>query len=139
MTLSPLATVLSNMTLDDVSADADFSGGTPMLEAVYESFDGLRITIQAWELDNQYYLRLDPKFDAALVRQPVATTSTDSETSKPASSDLPSAEAVQKEIDEIKGIVDHWVFQIPSYKFNNLNKRIEDLLKPEAEATQSGS
>jgi hypothetical protein len=139
-----IAGALGSLRLEDVlPADAADAAGSEVVEGVFESFDGLRITTRAWKKEEDHFIQLSVVFDPALV----VTEADDSAIIDAEASDDASDQgevdpaAVEDEIEqpdvaaeavEMAAVVQGWVFKIPGYKYDNLSKRMNDLLKPPA-------
>jgi hypothetical protein len=100
-----MASVLQNLSLEDVErADAS---AAPTIVTEYLTFDGLAITAESVERDDGAWIRLSAAAAA--------------ESSADADSALEAMELNQR--------LGGWQFRIPTYKFEQLTRRMDDLLK----------
>lgn len=162
-TLNALASTLSGLTLEDVAVS--LSTLVPTVKAVYRTFDGMLIEIEAWPQDGKHYARFSASLDSAsaerAIQAEIDRAKSDYEALLKAAKDSvakkegtkieaakipakPDAvadaakyrqtrlDAVNAEIASLKQRFDHWQFLIPSYKYANIDKSIEDALKPKA-------
>jgi hypothetical protein len=140
--VNDVAKSFSNLDLDDVAKvdDVDFSGSK---KAVMDSFDGLRITLQATEKDDITYARLQAEFDPALVNEnqpgtnieaetePATNTENESatETEAQVQATLKSADEVQQEVEILNARWSGWAYQLPDFELNNIFKSLDELLE----------
>ncbi|MDX1571067.1 MAG: DUF4340 domain-containing protein [Xanthomonadales bacterium] len=120
-----IASALAALRLEDVRPMSEFDpGDAEPIRGVYETFDGLRIRTRAWQPgDDERYVALQVEYDPALVIEKETDEDGSGETdAEPAD---PAADAA-----ELQARLDGWAFRIPSYKYSNMTKRLEDLLKP---------
>jgi hypothetical protein len=101
-----LAGALENLTLEDVRAAA----GAPLsaeqqVVAVYETFDGLRLTLITAPEGESTWMRLQ----AEAVGE--------------------ATEDVREEADEMQARLSGWAFSIPQYRSTSLRKRMDDLTR----------
>lgn len=145
---------------DVMAADkADFQG-VEIVQGVYETFDGLRIDTRAWEKGDKRFVILSVRHvpEAAEVAETEEATvdasapqdggvvepaeagdeaagaelaAADSQAETPdAVADDEEPVDTRAEAEELAAVVEGWAFEIPSYKYGNLSKSLEDLLKP---------
>lgn len=115
-----LAGVLSGLTFDDVATAADQDWSEPLVVTVL-AFSGLQWRLELVQRDDAHWLRLSAS-------APYADSEGD-ETSA----------GLNDEIAVANARVNRWAYRIPSYKFDAMNKRLEDLLAPLEDADASGS
>ncbi len=101
-----IAGVLQNLTLEDVERDTDTLAEQTVTELV--TFDGLRLTVTGFERDDTHWIRI------------VAAAESDS-------SQAEAATEAQTLNERLSG----WRFRIPSYKFEQLTRRMDDLIRAE--------
>lgn len=140
-----IANALSSLRLDDVrsSADTDFNTQS-VTRSVFETFDGLRITASGFESEEKRYVAFDVAFADELIpaEEPAAEDEASSDDVPQGETDAEPAQEsraetvarVQAEAQALQEKVNGWVFEIPSYKYTNLTKPVEELLKPLEEA-----
>ena len=100
---SDVANALNGLHLDDVRAVPQGSTAAPAAAATLRTFDGLAIRCTGYVEGESHYLRIES-----------STTSTD--------------EAKKKEAADLDARARGFEFEIPSYKYSELFKPIEDLL-----------
>ena len=70
-----VAGALGSLRLEDVEPVADVNAeGSQVVEGIFETFDGLRVTTRAWKLEDKHYLVLSAEFDESLVSEPEVAT-----------------------------------------------------------------
>lgn len=102
-----MASVLQNLSLEDV--ERAVAPAAPTIVTEYLTFDGLAITAESLERDDGAWIRLS----AAAANE----TSADSDPAR--------------EAEELNQRLAGWQFKIPTYKFEQLTRRMDDLLKAE--------
>ena len=104
-----MAGVLENLTLEDVERAEETDAAETVSEVV--TFDGLRLTVRGLERDDTTWIRIAAATDA----------------------DAPQAdlEAAAAEAETINERLSGWRYRIPSYKFEQLTRRLDDLLQAE--------
>lgn len=102
-----MASVLQNLSLEDVERAE--TAAAPTIVTEYRTFDGLAITAESIERDDGAWVRLS------------ATAS--AETTADGNPALEATELNQR--------LDGWQFRIPTYKFEQLTRRMDALLKAE--------
>lgn len=104
-----IAGVLQELTLEDVERDTDEGAERTVTELV--TFDGLRLTVTGLERDDAAWISISasPQPDAEESDQTTAATE------------------AQMLNDRLSG----WRYRIPSYKFEQLTRRMDDLLQAE--------
>ncbi len=101
-----IGNVLRNLRLEDVAA-ADDVPETPAVSTRFDTFDGLVVTARGYEIDGAGWL--------------VFSASIDTQFSNP-------DEATASEAQAINARVAGWRYRIPDYQYNQITRRIEDLL-----------
>ena len=122
-----IGTALATFTLNDVApiGEVDFEAGG--IEAVAETFDGVRLTMRTGVREDRTLIRMTAKFDPALV--------TVSEIEAP----LLDEAAARAEVEALNERWKGWAYEVQEYTLNNLRKKVEDLVKPIEEAAESPS
>jgi hypothetical protein len=128
------STALSGLTLADVQAASAFEGQAPDAQATFSTFDGLVVQLDGWNRDDKRFVAVKTSYDAQLAeRFKVATTPTDdkmsAEDAKPASK--PAEPKAPNAAEEAKAASDRlagWVHEIPSYKYEQIFKPLDQLL-----------
>ena len=152
---SGVARALQRLTLEDVKPADEFQFdalGTYVSE--FTTWDGLRVTVRAVDVDEKSYLKLEASFDETLRAAPVGpepppgdapgdATSDEAadddsavdDATETAQPDEPEeigkpVEEVQSEVEELNARWGPWVYIVPGYTASNFKKSVEELLKP---------
>jgi len=151
-TANGLASTLGGLRFDDVIAAKDAAPGEKPVKVRYTAFDGLIVDAIAWEKDGKDYAQFAASVDAAQADQHIAAqqakakADTDAaakpaddakaDAAKPAAIADPAKDredklaAINKEAADLNARFKDWTFLLPAYKYANMNKSIDDLLKP---------
>lgn len=125
--------VLDNLTLDDVAPAAEL--GPDAVITTFTTFDGQVIHIASKEVDSKYWIQLTGAYDAALAEQqaaPQQAETTAADAVQTATGEDKTA-AAQAAIDALNERTRQWRYQIPQYKYEQLTRRWQDLLKNETD------
>ncbi len=147
-----VATSLAQLQLEDVtkSDDGEFSSKNGV-QAVLETFDGLRVTVETMSKDEVVLSKIEAVFDPALVYQKPkqessekteAVTEESKDSSKAGSekeseelaaidSILKTEEEVQKEVTTLNAAFKNWLFELPKFRVENFSKKKTDLIAKE--------
>ena len=157
-----VANTLAQLAIEDVkkSDELKFSSKSG-LQAVVETFDGLRLTVETMNKDEVVYSKIAAAFDPTLVSKETEKASSEEkieiksaedsgkdekkndasnkkeggdqleEKAKPKESILKSEEDVQKEVTEINAKFQDWIFELPKFKVENFSKKRSDLIAKE--------
>ena len=155
---NPIGNALSNLRLEDVSTvDAMNPAAQQPVVAEYYTFDGQKITVQTFKEGDKYYAQLSAVFDAEQFErfqpegeeavsneesQEQATESDESASSEQVEPPAPAEsneEALARQTADLDARLQPWVFEISQYKYDSMNKRIEDMLKPVETPAESSS
>lgn len=124
-TLNSLAGVLTNLQFEAVRPLAEIDWTDPLVVRVL-AFSGLEVTAQAVIRDDERWVRLS-----------AAAPFSASPDSEPAAADEPEGEAAQADtagaedaVNALNERVSGWAYRIAPYKYDAMNKRLADLLKP---------
>lgn len=141
-----LASTLAGLRLEDVTAAADEPTQPALHRAMFRTFDGLTIQVNAWQKDGKSWARFEVAFD-----ETAADRALQEELAKPKPvetnkiGEAPQASQVQanpddlrpqrlaalrQEVEQLQRRFKSWQFALPAYKYANLTKNIDDLLKP---------
>ena len=112
-----IGTALATFTLNDVARLDEIDFGEGALEAVAETFDGVRLTARMSAVGDRTFVRMAAEFDPALV----ASETTDA---------LLDEAAARAEVEELMRRWDGWAFEMSGYTVKNLQKKVDDMLKP---------
>lgn len=128
-----LATALASVTLTDVQPAAAFADSPPTARATYKTFDGLVVEVHGREREEKRFITLQASYDPALAERFKASAS---EAAKPAEKTAAApesqpADAVTKDVAaEAAAIAARskgWVYEIPSYKYEQIFKKADEL------------
>lgn len=125
-----IGTALAKFTLNDVAPVEEVDFGAGGIEAVAETFDGVRLTMRTGTLGERTLIRMDAEFDPALV-----TAAEGEEIEAP----LLDEAAARAETEALRRRWQGWAYEVPEYTLNNLRKTVEDLVKPMEEETEEPS
>ncbi|HEX4481605.1 MAG TPA: DUF4340 domain-containing protein [Rudaea sp.] len=154
-----VSTVLSNLRADDATTSKDAAPPDKTAKAHYVTTDGLIIDATTWQKDNkdhaQFTVSLDTAaanadidraqakakadYDATTAKKPAADAKPEvqqAEPPKPLAVSDPAKDRQQKldalnaEVATLKKTFDGWTFTLPTYKYTDLTKSIDDVLKP---------
>ncbi len=133
-TVNDIANSLSRLTVDDVFQPQDLKlSEKPAFTATLETFDGLRITLTALtdKADaKKRYVTLGAAYDASLIK-PVKPDSKDKSKNKPA---VKTPEQVKQEAQGLEKKFKPWVYALPAFQINNIDKKMSDLISVEKPA-----
>jgi hypothetical protein len=103
---NPVAGLLSKLTMDDVSPanSIDTSASQPTI-ARFETFDGLVIEVNVYTIDDKSLVTFNASADESLAEQAA----------------------------ELNSRLGSWVYSLPSFKSEQLGKRLSDFLKTDGE------
>ena len=137
-TINGIAGTLAGLRFDDVVPAKDAAPPEKPLDARFATFDGLVVDVVAWEKDGKNYAQLTASDDSeqatrhAAAEQAKPKADGDDTTAKPDApkSGADSVAAIEKEAANLNERAKGWTFVLPAYKYANLNKSLDDLLKP---------
>ena len=121
-----IAGALRDLKLDDVKKASDFSTeANQKVQTVFQTFDGLELTINLKEHDGDLWAGFEYAFREELYEadEKEATEEEQPENMTP----VPVGFETKQEIEKLKNITDGWVFKLPSYKAGLLSKKMADL------------
>jgi hypothetical protein len=133
------ATALVSLTLDDVKPKTEFADVRPAAKATYHTFDGLKVEMQGYKLDDKHYLTLTASYDAELADKFKVQTSapadaenkeggTESENTSASESDAATPD-VAAEAQKVAGRTANWVYEIPRYKYDAIFRPLDEMLR----------
>ena len=148
-----IGTTLAGLTFDDVApaAQAAPPADGKVYKATFTTFDGVTVVVDAWQDGEKHYARVTPSFDAAAADAAIAAAQAKAKAefdgkpapadgaakpepplavSDPAKDKEQRAKALADEVAKIKARTDGWTVVLPQYKFANIDKTVDDLLKP---------
>lgn len=135
-----MAGVLAGLELDDVKGQME-DPGAPNFEATFSTFDGLRLLVSGFESDGKKWISLMASVDEDQAMRfftpTVSASESDSESEEAEDSQSPEGEPqkpdlqpVQAEVTRINNAAQSWLYAIPDYKYDQIQKDMEDMLKP---------
>jgi hypothetical protein len=133
-----LASSLSGLTLTDVQPANAFGAARPDARATYTTFDGLVVQLDGWRRDEKHYVAVRSSYDGQVAERhktPAPQSETKPDEAKPdgaaktpeaapAPPDKPNAE---EEAKTIAARTSGWIYEIPSYKYEQIFKTVEEL------------
>lgn len=126
-----IGAALAGLTLDDVEPVADFDAGErDVTVARFETFDGLVVEVSTWQLAD----RSVQTFTATAVAQaPEAEADEQADGDENAEStngptDAEAIARVEQEAATINTRLKGWIYSMPSFKADQLTRRMDDLL-----------
>lgn len=123
--LDSLAGVLTGLTLDDVQADADEADDAQAVRARFETFDGLVIDATVREPGDGPRVLFRVRAEQALAERFLPPSNADDD-----SSAISSFAAVGEEAERLNEVLNGWVYTLPSFKTDQLVRRLDDIMKP---------
>ena len=138
---NPIGNNLSNLRLEDVFPVAELNPDQQenVVTTDFFAFDGLKLTAKTFKKDDKYYTHLRTSFDEQQAQQFAVNASDtedkdeDGEEEENQDEAKTDPEAVKKEAEELDQKLMAWVYEISEFKYTNMTKRLDDLLKPPAE------
>ena len=122
-----IGTAIAAFTLNDVARLDEVDFEAEGIEAVAETFDGVRLTVRTGALGERTFIRISAELDPALAI---------SEITEP----LLDEAAARSEVEKLTRRWAGWAYEVPKYTLDNLHKKVEDLVKPiEEEAHESSA
>lgn len=119
-----MANALSDLQFDDVIKTPVAVPEEALLSAVYKTFDGLSVSITGYDVNSEKWLAVSAEVD------PAQATQFTTDLAEAATIDMSPVEA---EVDGLVKSTSGWWYQIPDYKYDQINKRLEDLLESQEE------
>lgn len=150
-----LGTTLAGLTFEDVLPAAQAAAPADKLyRSSFAAFDGLVVEVTAWKKDDKFYAQLQARKDAAAADSGIAAAQArakadwDAQQAAPAAAEAkPAAQpplsvsdpakdkserlaALDAEVARLNLHFNGWTYQLPQYKFANLEKSVDEYLKP---------
>jgi hypothetical protein len=142
--VNAIADAISNVIIKDVEFAQDPKAtefDKDVYHAEFVTFDGMVISVDTVKKHGKHLAKFSAKFDPAMRKEekPEAKKEESKEQDKtgakpampnhPAATPLKSVEDVNKEVAELNGKFDGWIFEISSTKADNMRKTMPDLIK----------
>ena len=130
--ITAMAGALSGLSFDDVTAQDKITLTDPTVQTTFTTFDGLHVTALSSSADGITYTQFSARYDATAVLAPqVREDSADEES-------VPTDEAdIEQEAAELNQHFAAWAYVLPEYKLSQLTKRLNDLIQPIAQETET--
>jgi hypothetical protein len=153
-----VSTVLSNLRADDAAPAKEAAPPEKAAKVHYAMFDGLSVDATTWQKDNkdyaQFAVALDTAaanadidreqakakadYDASIAKKPTDAKPDAAQTeppkplavSDPAKDRQQKLDALNAEVAALKKTFDGWTFILPTYKYTDMTKTLDDVLKP---------
>ncbi len=132
------ASALGSLRLTDVKPAVEVIPDQT-ISSQYRTFDGLVVDVSAWQDGDDYWITLSASHEAPVVQQESAEETAVAESSieqTEAETIRNTPEQVSARVDQINQLTEGWAYKIPSYKYGNMTRAMEDLLKPAESASQ---
>jgi hypothetical protein len=125
---APLAQSLTGLQLEDVRPIAELANDKPAHRATLRTFDGVTIHIAGYGSGDDNWITLSASFDEALAKR---FHPSDAQAAKEkAEADVSAAfQKARGEAEAINKQSANWAYSIPAYKFEQLFKPLEQMLK----------
>ncbi len=131
--------LLLNLKFEDVAAVTKVHGLEPQNVAKVQTFDGMVATVEQFNIDEDAYIRFHFAFDPDIVIAPpevpegiAAALDSLNKKDDPSKDNEPEEEvSVEDEVGTLNAKVSDWVYKIPEYKVRLLDKKFDELIKPE--------
>ncbi len=145
---------LRELHLEDVEPAASTPAGEPVVQVEFKTFDGLVVDVRGFKQDDKNWIALTASFDADQAQrfpQPAAASDPEGKASdgKPASAETgdssstdtgkPASPDVAAETQGINARVGKWRYQIANFQYDQMTRRMSDLLKPKEEAKKEAA
>jgi hypothetical protein len=120
-----IGNALRELRLEDVEASSSAADGQDPVRAIFRTFDGLLVAVEGSSRgDGGTWIELEARADATGPEAAEASPAADADTAAPTLD--PASEA-----NDINRRVAGWRYRIPSYQFDQMTRRLEDLLQAE--------
>lgn len=148
-TVSAIGALLLDLRFNDVMAAEKVAGLTPVRTAEVQTFDGVVVTIEQFDVDGRVWSRFAFRHDPALAMESAAPAAAGDDAAKDAAVPAPTAETGAaepgadedskaketpvEEVARLSAATSGWVYVLPDYKQRMIGKKLADLIqKPQA-------
>jgi hypothetical protein len=142
-TLRSLAGSLSHLNLDDVrkSDDIEFAEDNTH-RAVFTTFDGLEVTVEATKIDGKHYVQLSAAFNPDMVWAETRDEEGKDEAPKDSVHEMVIADDktpdepevdIEEEVETLNAKFKGWVYELAAYKVEEIEKKRDDFIEFEDE------
>jgi len=153
-----VSTVLSNLRADDAMPAKDAAAPDKTAKVHYVMFDGVTVDAMTWQKDNKDFAQFAASLDTAAANAEIDRAQTKAKAdfeaiaaAKPANEKAATAQAeapkplavtdpakdrqqkldaLNAEVAALKKTFDGWTFVLPTYKYTDMTKTLDDTLKP---------
>lgn len=146
-----LGTTLAGLNFDDVQPAAQAAAPAQTYHSRFVTFDGLVVDVTGWKAEDKFYAQFKASKDAVLADSGIAAAQArakaewDAQQAAAGADAKPAAPlavtdaakdkaerlaALDAEVAQINQRVGGWTYQLPQYKFVNLEKSVDEFLKP---------
>jgi hypothetical protein len=136
--ISAFGGLLLNLKFENVAAAAKVAGLAPRTIAEVQTFDGMVATLEQFDYQEDVYIRFRFAFNPDIVIAPLvvpealaATLETLNKTEGSAPVKAAEEVSVEDEVAALNTKVSNWVYALPDHKIRLLDKKFDDLIKPE--------
>ena len=143
-----LVSTITSLSFDDVKPKSEIAfDDQSVVTAVFETFDGLEVTVTLLPEDEKHYVKVSAAFKDDLIWKPESEEGADAEkhaeetqeadNAEKEETDVPTPEKptvktaaeVKAEIEALNKRVAEWVYVLPTFRAETLLKKPEDLVK----------
>lgn len=143
-----LVSTITSLSFDDVKPKSEIAfDDQSVVTAVFETFDGLEVTVTLLPEDEKHYVKVSAAFKDDLIWKPESEEGADAEkhaeetqeadNAEKEETDVPEPEKptikpaaeVKAEIEALNKRVAEWVYVLPTFRAETLLKKPEDLVK----------
>lgn len=143
-----LVSTITSLSFDDVKPKSEIAfNDQSVVTAVFETFDGLEVTVTVLPEDEKHYVKVSAAFKDDLIWKPESEEGADAEkhaeetqeadnaekeetdVSTPEKPTIKPAAEVKTEIEALNKRVAEWVYVLPTFRAETLLKKPEDLVK----------
>jgi len=143
-----LVSTITSLSFDDVKPKSEIAfNDQSVVTAVFETFDGLEVTVTLLPEDEKHYVKVSAAFKDDLIWKPESEEGADAEkhaeetqeadnaekeetdVSTPEKPTIKPAAEVKTEIEALNKRVAEWVYVLPTFRAETLLKKPEDLVK----------
>jgi hypothetical protein len=124
---------LRELKLEDVESAGDDAGAEPVVKVEFRTFDGLVVNVTGVERADQAWITLEARSEATASTTPAEDAdATEDAEGAAASEAAEQVEAPAVEAERINRRVAGWRYRIAGFQYDQMTRRMADLLKPPA-------
>lgn len=132
-----MANVMQKLRFDDVLPAAGFEfAPDATVTTTYRTFDGLAVVARVLARDEEYFANFAVSFDQPQAERFAIAQAAAGGDSDPATDTAATAaeaaefSAAQTRAATLNGRLENWVYRLPKFKYDQMTRRMDDLLKP---------